>query len=45
MVGAVATVVGNYHFGLPEAGYLLNSTIMDKTASSKVSFMCKYFGK
>lgn len=44
MIGAVTAVVGNYHFGLTGARHLLNSTTMYKTVSSKISFICKYFG-
>lgn len=44
MIGAVTAVVGNYRFGLPEAGNLLNSTAIYKTVSSKISFICKYLG-
>lgn len=35
MIGAVTTVVGNYHFGLTGARHLLNSTTTYKTVSSK----------
>lgn len=39
MIGAVMAVVGNYRFGLIEAGHLLNSTATYKTNFKNFIYM------